>query len=201
MATMSENNFYVYLHTRATDGVVFYVGKGRGGRYKSKAGRNLYWQRVVSRHGFNAEILFDGLSEPDALIAEVDAIKELRHFGFRLCNFVDGGGGTSGWRHSDEIKAQIRRNHAKYWVGKSRSKATAKIISETKKARGQSIGDKNPSYDKTVYLFLSPAGDVVKSTKYDLYTNNKELTQPKVSLLVSGKRKTTQGWRFIGVCQ
>lgn len=198
---MSENNFYVYLHTRASDGVVFYVGKGRGSRYKSKAGRNTYWQRVARKHGFNAEILFDGLSEPEALIAEVDTIKELRYFGFQLCNFVDGGGGTSGWRHSEAIKAKIKKNNAKYWVGKSRSEETAKAISETKKARGQSVGAKNPSHDKTVYLFLSPAGDVVKSTKYDLYTNNKELTQPKVSRLVSGKRKTTQGWRFVGVCQ
>lgn len=47
---MNKNpkDFYVYLHSRATDGKVFYVGKGSEYRYKSKQ-RNNYWRRTVNK--------------------------------------------------------------------------------------------------------------------------------------------------------
>jgi hypothetical protein len=54
-----EKPYYVYVHRKATDGSVFYVGKGKGRRAwrKGTKGRNAYWHRTVNKHGFTVEIL------------------------------------------------------------------------------------------------------------------------------------------------
>jgi len=46
------NKAYVYLHSRLTDGVVFYVGMGTAKRAYSKAGRTSHWLRTVDKHGY-----------------------------------------------------------------------------------------------------------------------------------------------------
>lgn len=100
---------YVYVHRRLSDLTVFYVGKGVGRRAWGSSGRNAWWKRVTARHGRSVQIVKDGLSEPCALALERAAIHIL---GKRsLVNLVDGGGGTAGWKHSDETKARIGSYH------------------------------------------------------------------------------------------
>ena len=66
MSDVKPDKFYVYLHRRCTDNVVFYVGKGVAGRAWQKSGRNGYWKNVFDKHGANVEIVEDGLNEKDA---------------------------------------------------------------------------------------------------------------------------------------
>ena len=96
---------YVYLHRRATDGSIFYVGKGKGRRAWSHQGRNPWWNRIVAKHGFYSEIIASSLPEKCALTLERINIRILGRDG--LANLVDGGGGIPGWHHSDETKARI----------------------------------------------------------------------------------------------
>lgn len=105
--TDNTTEYYVYLHRRADDGRVFYVGKGKGKRARSKK-RNRKWHNIVNKHGFTWEILFDGLTEREALDEEVSVIAELRYFGYSLANLTDGGEGTSGIFVSEETKAKLR---------------------------------------------------------------------------------------------
>jgi len=56
-------DFYVYLHRKATDGTVFYVGKGMGDRYRCTSRTNKHWQNIAMKHGVLVEILMDGLQE------------------------------------------------------------------------------------------------------------------------------------------
>lgn len=87
--------FYIYVHTRKTDGLPFYVGKGRNRRAKSAAGRNQYWQRVNAKHGRDVQIVADGLDEELAFLAEMELIDKFRRLGFPLTNVTDGGDGIS----------------------------------------------------------------------------------------------------------
>lgn len=69
--------FYVYFHTRLSDGSVFYVGKGTKLRYKSTASRSKDWIGVVeAESGFKWEIVKDGLTEQEALTLENALILE-----------------------------------------------------------------------------------------------------------------------------
>jgi len=119
----SEKPFYVYVHRKATDGSVFYVGKGKGNRAFSKSRRNKYWYNTVRKHDFTVHIVMHFNKEICAFSFERALIK---HYGREnLCNLTDGGDGASGHKHSDETKEILSR----LATGKSPSDETRKKLS------------------------------------------------------------------------
>jgi len=100
-------DFYVYVHRRATDGQVFYVGKGRGQRAWSNA-RNEYWHRIVKKHGLLVEIIVSGLQEWYAFELELELIT--KHGRETLCNLTNGGDGASGCIRSVETRKKISKS-------------------------------------------------------------------------------------------
>lgn len=100
--------FYVYEHTRNDTGEVFYVGKGSGRRAYYSSGRNKYWHRISQKHGHSVRIISSGLDEETAFSIEAGRIDELRSSGVHICNVTSGGGGTHGYRHSEEYKEKMR---------------------------------------------------------------------------------------------
>lgn len=99
-------NHYVYIHRRNDDLSIFYVGKGKKRRAWSRQGRNVWWHRIVAKYGHQVEIVKDKIDEKEALELEIETISKFRNV-FKLTNLVDGGGGTTGWKHSDEAKDKI----------------------------------------------------------------------------------------------
>lgn len=58
---VKPEGYYVYLHRRATDGSVFYVGKGKGRRgWDLKREYNKHWIRAAIKHGITVEIGAEG---------------------------------------------------------------------------------------------------------------------------------------------
>lgn len=94
--------FYVYVHKTADTGNIFYVGKGCRNRAYSTNRRNVFWQRVVKKHGFIVEIIYSGLTEQDAFKIEIDTIYNLRLYGERLTNLTVGGEGASGYKWTEQ---------------------------------------------------------------------------------------------------
>lgn len=67
--------FYVYLHRRATDGSVFYVGKGKGSRgWAHNRSYNSEWVDVAGTHGVLVQIYEDNLTIRRAFEVEKDLI-------------------------------------------------------------------------------------------------------------------------------
>jgi hypothetical protein len=104
------SDYYVYLHKRAHDGVVFYVGKGANGRAHSTHNRSKYWHNTVNRYGYTVEFVCVGIQEWYALELEVEQIalygRQDLHQG-PLVNFTDGGEGTSGRKFSEDALLKI----------------------------------------------------------------------------------------------
>lgn len=113
-----NNEYYVYEHYRASDGSVFYVGMGRGKRFKTKDSRNIHWQRIVAKHGFSAKIIASGLTLEDAYQLEIDTI--LSHGKENLCNITDGGDGVT------NPKKETRQKMRAAKIGKTQSKSHIK---------------------------------------------------------------------------
>lgn len=87
-----EKKFYVYVHRRATDGTIFYVGKGSGKRLHDKSGRSQYWKRVANKHGWTSQVFIWFSQEQCALSFEVALIAHIGRD--NLVNATIGGEGV-----------------------------------------------------------------------------------------------------------
>lgn len=100
-------DYYVYIHRRADDGNVFYVGKGTAGRAWQRGGkRNEHWKRTAAKHGFTVELVHTGLTNEQSIKKEMELIA---HYGIdNLCNMTEGGeGGGIGRKWSDESRKKL----------------------------------------------------------------------------------------------
>lgn len=139
---VKPEGFYVYLHRRATDNSVFYVGKGKSNRAWGCAQRSKYWKFVAQKHGVFVEIEKDGMIESDAFGLEVELIAKYRDLGSVLCNFTSGGEGSSGLISSKRKKVHCSngmsfphtQSAADWLIGLGNEKATSKSVSAA--ARG-----------------------------------------------------------------
>ena len=102
--------YLVYQHIKADKNDIFYVGKGKKRRPTQFYGRNEYWYRTVNKHGFYAEILVKDIDEEFALLIEKETIDLYRRRGIKLVNITDGGEGSSGYKHTEEHKANLKGN-------------------------------------------------------------------------------------------
>lgn len=206
----SEKKFYVYVHRRATDGTIFYVGKGMGKRHSSTRHRNNYWKKIVSKHGFTSDIIASFSLEICAFSFEVALIKA--HGRENLCNMTDGGEGMSGWSASDETRKKCsdwqlgrrltddhRKNISLSGKGLKRGPRHSETISRLKSGKGHHFfgifGAENPNTHKTEYTFCHEYHGKVKMTKSEFYTKY-GLSRSKVSALVLGRRNSHKGWSY-----
>lgn len=86
------NEYYVYVHRRATTGEPFYYGKGKGDRAYIPD-RNDWHDRVVKKYGMRVDVLFSNLTEIVAYFLEVSAIDFARSRGENITNKTSGGEG------------------------------------------------------------------------------------------------------------
>lgn len=104
--------FYVYEHIRLDTNAVFYVGKGCGGRVRSKDKRNKHWHAIAAKAGCSGRVIAESDDEELIFLAEEERIDQLRRLGIMLTNQTDGGeGGLSGYRHTDESRRKISEKH------------------------------------------------------------------------------------------
>lgn len=74
--------YYVYEHLTLNDDR-FYIGKGKGYRYKNGTMRNQEWHNKT-KHGFKYNVLMKGLTNEEANELELFIIKEIGYD--NLCN-------------------------------------------------------------------------------------------------------------------
>lgn len=108
----NAKSFYVYIHKRATDGSVFYVGKGAGRRAWTSQSRNKHWKNTRAKHGINVEVLAHWPTELEAFEHEKFLIKCFKDMGCNLVNMTDGGEGVSGLLHSEQTIQKIKNKLA-----------------------------------------------------------------------------------------
>lgn len=143
---------YTYLHKRATDGSVFYVGKGTVPRNSKKplhsrahdtSSRNAYWKNVAAKHGFVVEIFASCADDKEAQRLERELIASIGRS--RLVNLTDGGDGCAGLVPSSETRAKLSA-----LASKPRSEAWVKSIRISRKNGGNggvvNKGDRLPDW-------------------------------------------------------
>lgn len=212
-------NFYVYLHRRETDNVVFYVGKGIGRRAYYFSERNDHWTKTFKKHGCKVEIFAKGLTEKQAFDIESEQIKI--HRSKKLCNKTDGGEGVSGYRFTEEQKKRMSESHkgikpsdaskekiSKKLRGRKNPSHVRKLHSERmkgntlgsmrkitpelrEKLRDANKGEKSRVADKNIYSFRHVDGRFFQGTRYELKEKYGDCVR---ALFYTKPNKSVYGW-------
>ena len=98
------SNKVLYIHKKASDGTIFYVGIGNPSRPYNfhQETRSAFWQKTAAKHGVIVEVLEKNLTPEKAIEKEIYLIKKIgrRDTGEgTLVNHTDGGDGTAGLRN------------------------------------------------------------------------------------------------------
>jgi len=161
------NNFYVYVYLDPRksgqykygeyefDYEPFYVGKGKGRRYKRTDNRrsNYFKNKVNKIKEFGLKPLViklkENLNENNSFILEIELIKSIGRKDLNkgpLLNFTDGGEGSSGFKHSEKYKIKMSKllTDNSFWCGKHIPKEIKNKIS--KSLKGKYCGKNHPMY-------------------------------------------------------
>lgn len=160
--------YCVYIHRKASNGEVFYVGKGTSRRPYDNHNRSKFWKSVVAKHGKIVEVVIKDIQEWYAFELEKELISYygIRRDGGTLINLTYGGEGISGYQHTDSKKRQ-----------------QSELVS----------GLKNPRADKTIYEFENIiTGEIRKCTRFDM----EMFLGKKVADLFKKSLSSTRGWRL-----
>lgn len=196
------SDFYVYAWQHPC-GTPFYIGKGKGKRSHSMAGRNVIFKGIVSRMlcaGGEPVIVLahEGLTEEQAFYLERSEINKYGRIidgTGSLSNMTDGGEGISGHSHSEDTKEKMRvSSRGKKHSEETRAKLAhiARNISEETRAKlaaaGRAISEENREK-----LRSSQTGKVLSTevrAKMSLAMTGRthsDETRAKLSLAHSGK--------------
>jgi hypothetical protein len=199
-----ERSFYVYVHRKNTNNEIFYVGKGFGDRAHSLKNRNKFWINTVAKHGFNASVVLDGLSEDDAFDLEAFLIFEIgrKDLGTGiLVNLTDGWNGAVNL--CEKSKAIRAKNIQKtYSTDEWRKKLSdrQKVFANNPEIKQKFIamissqkGEKHYRYNHKVFKFVHESGITENCTIQEL--EKKYLLRPgSVSSVASGNSRQVSGW-------
>ena len=133
----------VYQHIRLDTNDVFYIGvefdtdkkPANGKRAVSKHNRSSFWKKITNKTSYNTKILYDNISNQEAIEVEKYLIK---YYGRRdlklgkLVNQTDGGEGTVNIIRTSEFREKLRKAN----LGKKRS------LESIEKTRQFNIGSK-----------------------------------------------------------
>jgi hypothetical protein len=174
---MNFNEFYVYQHLKADSKDIFYVGKGSKKRLLKETGRNAYWHSVVKKHGFEAEIIFNNLSEELAFLVEEEVIDKYKWLGIKLCNLSNGGLGGKGCVRGEAFRQNLREKN----IGKTLTQKHKEKISASNKGNKSALGFKHNQE------FCNKASENAKKRLYTEDTRRKmsESAKKRVGRMVS----------------
>lgn len=148
----TAKRFYVYAHFEQDTGRLFYIGKGTGRRLRTSSGRNKHWHSVSKAHGFHPVMIVGGLSERDAFDIEA-ALVSLYPAG-SLATYTAGGGGTSGFRHSQAARRKMSLDRLGRQHSPSARAKMSKTIRESPELiearRAAFSGESNPAKSEGV---------------------------------------------------
>lgn len=136
--------FYTYIHYTSDGNVPFYIGKGKGNRFKALSGRNRWWSFKVKKHGFVPEILAYWKNEQEAFEHEKFLISCFTAIGFKLVNLTNGGEGCSGLVRSEESKEKVRKANTGKVFSEERKKNIADSIT------GRKLSDKHAKRSREI---------------------------------------------------
>lgn len=179
-----DNVYYVYIWYIVDTEEVFYVGKGKGKRYKDVSNRNKFFKDMYSSHNCNVKKIYENLTEKEAFQKEMETVKWYKeNTNYRLTNQTDGGEGSSGWVPNEEFRKKQSEIHLQQWKDRDFKTKMLKIrndengVYKSKEFRDKISklvqGENNPNYNhKWTDEMKKHLSDVRKANGLSVNENN-----------------------------
>lgn len=171
----SPSGYYLYVHRKATDGSIFYVGKGLRDRWKSTNRTNKHWQNIAIKHGVIVDILIQDLQEWYAYEKEAELIAHYGRLDLQegpLANHDDGGRGGKppeldsysykNFKTNEEFtgtKQQFKKKigfHPYMLIKKQNYNLNGWYkVGNVTEERLQELKESKRSFDRTIYNFVN----------------------------------------------
>lgn len=143
-----DNDFYVYLHIKLTNGEPFYVGRGKGSRAyeKGRGRRSQYWFSIANKYGFDVIFLENNITGDLSLELEKYWIGRIGRMDLGLgplVNFTDGGEGACGISKEAKEKRSKQMKGKNVWMkGRKLSDETRERMSKSRMGHKYNVGRK-----------------------------------------------------------
>ena len=108
-------NFYIYKWFIVETNKIFYIGKGKGNRYKQLSHRNKMFSKTYQENNCSVEIIEYFETEKEAFAREYDLICQYKSVGECWCNLDNGGKGGCHFVWTNDM----RKYYSTYNVMKS----------------------------------------------------------------------------------
>ena len=141
---MDERKYYVYGYYRFDKNSFFYIGKGKGDRYKCIQNRSKHFMNIINKIPYTVFILYNNLTEDEAFQYEEETIENLVEYGYsidikgydkkekHLTNQCWGGkGGLGGVPKNNYVKQCVAESNRKR-RGKNSATSKSVILLNTK---------------------------------------------------------------------
>lgn len=167
------NDYYVYAYIRLDTNTYFYIGKGRGIRYKRINDRKKHFKNILNKCQCVVELLYTNLSEQEAFYLETKTIEELvfeegytleidndKNEVYHLVNMTFGGEGISGYRYTKEQCKNCSRKGSQNGMYGKRGKDSPHYGKTYSKEHKDKIRESNPRSSR------------VRCIELDIYANS-----------------------------
>lgn len=203
----------LYIHTKKTNGMPFYVGIGKKPSRPFEMGRRRseHHNRVVKKHGVNVFIVAKDLDWDTACWWEIRWIKALKSVGYDLVNLTNGGDGVSPTKETiEKMKASALRRWSDPEQRRLISEATKKGMNNPEvKEKISHMKGKNHSELTKLKMSVSakiagqdPLLKKIRSKNAIAEKNpffgktHSELSKQKMSLKLKGRVSPNKGKKF-----
>lgn len=122
-----EGKYYIYRHIRLDKNEPFYIGMGTKGKWSTyeneyvrafSTNRGAFWKRIVSKAGYEVEILIESDNYEFILEKEMEFIKLYGRRDIKegtLANLTDGGRGSKRYKHTEEVMLKMCGENNKFF--------------------------------------------------------------------------------------
>jgi hypothetical protein len=181
---------YLYRHIRLDKNEPFYIGIGSKANYTrayEKVKRNIVWSRIVSKTGYEVDIVIDDLTWEEACEKEKEfvALYGRKDLGTgSLCNLTDGGEGTVGLIRTVEHRKKLSQAN----LGKVLNDSTKEKLRQCNLGKKASLKTRQKMSETRKGRITSPIG-LQKLLEYNLTPRKlSEETKVKISVKKTGSK-------------
>jgi hypothetical protein len=197
-----QANFYLYRHIRKDTGMPFYIGIGSRYRAFTHSNRNKWWHHIVNKHGFEVEIMLDGLTKDQAFAKEIEFISlygRVVDGGILVNKSIGGEAPALGCKMAEKEKLNRSKRFTgagNPMYGRKRDDIKVYMANYKEKCRKATIEANKKYKSKPITAINLQTSESTQFPSQREASRQLSLDQSRIFLVLRQRAKTTGGYTF-----